>query len=82
MAAAAVFAFLATWNEFQIVSLISRSPEGKTFTVGLLGFMQTFTSDWRGMAALSVLMMIPALMFVALAQRNMVRGLTFGAVKG
>jgi multiple sugar transport system permease protein len=82
MAAAAVFAFLATWNEFQIVSLISRSPEGKTFTVGLLGFMQTFTSDWRGMAALSVLMMIPALMFVALAQRNMVRGLTFGAIKG
>jgi multiple sugar transport system permease protein len=82
MAAAAVFAFLATWNEFQIVSLLSRSPEGKTFTVGLLGFMQTFTSDWRGMAALSVLMMIPALLFVALAQRNMVRGLTFGAVKG
>lgn len=82
MAAAAVFAFLATWNEFQIVSLLSRSPEGKTFTVGLLGFMQTFTSDWRGMAALSVLMMIPALLFVALAQRNMVRGLTFGAIKG
>jgi multiple sugar transport system permease protein len=82
MAAAAVFAFLASWNEFQIVSIISRSPEGKTFTVGLLGFIQTFTSDWRGMAALSALMMIPALIFVVLAQRNMVRGLTFGAVKG
>ena len=82
MAAAGVFAFLATWNEFQIVSLISRSPEGKTFTVGLLSFIQTFTSDWRGMAALSVLMMIPAIIFVALAQRNMMRGLTFGATKG
>lgn len=82
MAGAAVFAFLASWNEFQIVSVISRSPEGKTFTVGLLGFIQTFTSDWRGMAALSALMMIPALIFVALAQRNMMRGLTFGAVKG
>jgi multiple sugar transport system permease protein len=82
IAAAAVFAFLASWNEFQIVSVISRSPAGKTFTVGLLGFIQTFTSDWRGMAALSALMMIPALIFVALAQRNMMRGLTFGAVKG
>ena len=82
MAAAAVFAFLASWNEFQIVSVISRSPEVKTFTIGLLGFIQTFTSDWRGMAALSSLMMIPALIFVALAQRNMMRGLTFGAVKG
>jgi multiple sugar transport system permease protein len=82
MTAAGVFAFLASWNEFQIVSLLSRSPEGKTFTVGLLGFIQTFTSDWRGMAALSVLMMIPAIIFVILAQRNMVRGLTFGAIKG
>lgn len=82
MAAASVFAFLASWNEFQIVSVISRSPEGKTFTIGLLSFIQTFTSDWRGMAALSALMMIPALIFVALAQRNMMRGLTFGAVKG
>ena len=50
--------------------------------MGLLGFIQTFTSDWRGMAALSALMMIPALIFVVLAQRHMVRGLTFGAVKG
>lgn len=82
MTAAAVFAFLASWNEFQIVSVISRSPEGKTFTIGLLSFIQTFTSDWRGMAALSALMMIPALIFVAVAQRNMMRGLTFGAVKG
>jgi multiple sugar transport system permease protein len=82
MAAAAVFAFLASWNEFQIVSVISRSPEGKTFTIGLLSFIQTFTSDWRGMAALSALMMIPAIIFVAFAQRNMMRGLTFGAVKG
>lgn len=82
MAAAAVFAFLASWNEFQIVNLLSRSPEGKTFTVGLLGFIQQFTSDWRGMAALSTLMMIPAILFVALTQRNLVRGLTFGAVKG
>jgi multiple sugar transport system permease protein len=82
MAAAAVFAFLASWNEFQIVSVISRGPEGKTFTIGLLSFIQTFTSDWRGMAALSALMMIPALIFVALAQRHMIRGLTFGAVKG
>jgi ABC-type glycerol-3-phosphate transport system permease component len=34
------------------------------------------------MAAMSVLMMIPAIIFVMLMSRSLTRGLTFGAVKG
>jgi len=34
------------------------------------------------MAAMSVLMMVPAIIFVILTQRSMVKGLTFGAIKG
>jgi ABC-type glycerol-3-phosphate transport system permease component len=34
------------------------------------------------MCAMSVLMMIPAIIFVISTQRSMVRGLTFGAIKG
>jgi len=36
----------------------------------------------RGMTAMSVLMLIPAVLFVALVQRQMMEGLTSGAVKG
>jgi len=82
MAAAAIFAFLAAWNEYQLASLLTRTPAAKTFPVGLYDFTGQFTVDWRGMCAMSVLMMVPAIIFVLATQRNLVRGLTFGAVKG
>lgn len=82
MAAASIFAFLAAWNEYQIASLMTKTPDSKTFPVGLYDFTSQFTVDWRGMCAMSVLMMIPAVVFVILTQRSMMRGLTFGAVKG
>lgn len=82
MAAASIFAFLASWNEYQIASVITKTPAAKTFPVGLYDFTSQFTVDWRGMAAMSVLMMVPAIIFVILTQRSMVKGLTFGAIKG
>jgi multiple sugar transport system permease protein len=82
ISAAGIFAFLAAWNEFQIASIITRSNDARTFPPGLFAFTSQFTVDWRGMCAMSVLMMIPAVIFVILTQRNLVRGLTFGAVKG
>jgi len=82
MAAASIFAFLAAWNEYQIASLMTNTPNAKTFPVGLYDFTSQFTVDWRGMCAMSVLMMIPAIVFVISTQRSMMRGLTFGAVKG
>ena len=82
LGAAAVFAFLAAWNEYQIASIMTKTPAAKTFPVGLFDFTGQFTVDWRGMAAMSVLMMIPAIIFVMLMSRSLTRGLTFGAVKG
>jgi multiple sugar transport system permease protein len=82
LGAASVFAFLAAWNEYQIASVVTRTPAAKTFPVGLFDFTSQFTVDWRGMAAMSVLMMIPAILFVLAMQRSLTKGLTFGAVKG
>lgn len=82
MAAASIFSFLAAWNEYQIASLITKTPAAKTFPVGLFDFTSQFTVDWRGMTAMSVLMIIPAIVFVILTQRRLTEGLTFGAIKG
>ena len=82
LAAASIFAFLASWNEYQLASLMTKTPNAKTFLVGLYDFTSQFTVDWRGMCAMSALMMIPAITFVILTQRSMMRGLTFGAIKG
>jgi multiple sugar transport system permease protein len=81
-AAAAIFAFLTCWNEFALASVITRTPNSRTFPPALFEFTGQFVSDWRGMTAMAVLMLIPAVIFVALVQRQLVQGLSSGATKG
>lgn len=82
LGAASIFAFLAAWNEYQLAVVVTRTTASRTFPVGLFDYTQQFTFDWRGMCAMSVVMMIPAVLFVLAVQRNLLRGLTFGATKG
>jgi multiple sugar transport system permease protein len=81
-AAAAIFAFLTCWNEFALASVITRTPKSRTFPPALFEFTGQFVSDWRGMTAMAVLMLIPAVVFVAVIQRQLMEGLTSGAMKG
>ena len=80
--AASIFAFLTSWNEFALANAITRTPASRTFPPALFEFTGQFVSDWRGMTAMSVLMLIPAIVFVALVQRQLMQGLTSGATKG
>jgi multiple sugar transport system permease protein len=81
LAAAGIFTFLTTWGEFQISSMLSRTVASKPFTVGLFDFTTQFTVDWRGMASMAVIMLIPTTIFVLLVQKLLIRGLTMGASK-
>jgi len=81
-AAAGIFAFLTSWNEFALSGIITRTPASRTFPPALFEFTGQFVSDWRGMTAMSVLMLIPAIVFVAVIQRQLLAGLTSGATKG
>jgi multiple sugar transport system permease protein len=81
-AAAAIFAFLTSWNEFALASVITRTPKSRTLPPALYEFTGQFVSDWRGMTAMAVLMLIPAVIFVAVIQRQLMEGLTSGATKG
>lgn len=82
LAASGIFAFLTTWNEFALASVITRTPASRTFPPALFEFTGQYVSDWRGMCAMSVMMLIPAIIFVALVQRQLMEGLTSGAMKG
>lgn len=82
IASAAIFAFLTSWNEFALASQLTRSVNSKTLPVGLLDYTAEFTIDWRGMCALAVIMIIPALVLTFIVQKHLVSGLTSGAVKG
>jgi multiple sugar transport system permease protein len=82
IASAGIFAFLTSWNEFALASQLTRSINSKTLPVGLLDYTSEFTIDWRGMCALAVVMIIPALTLTFIVQKHLVSGLTSGAVKG
>ncbi len=82
IASAGIFAFLISWNEFALASQLTRSTNSKTLPVGLLDYTSEFTIDWRGMCALAVVMIIPALTLTFIIQKHLVSGLTSGAVKG
>jgi multiple sugar transport system permease protein len=82
IASSAIFAFLTSWNEFALASQLTRSVNSKTLPVGLLDYTSEFTIDWRGMCALAVVMVAPALALTFVIQRHLVSGLTSGAVKG
>jgi multiple sugar transport system permease protein len=82
IAAAGVFAFLTSWNEFALASQLTRSTDSKTLPVGLMDFTAQFTIDWAGMCAMAVIIIVPALLLTFLVQKHLIAGLTFGGVKG
>jgi len=82
IAAAGVFAFLTSWNEFALASQLTRSTDSKTLPVGLMDFTSQFTIDWAGMCAMAVIIIVPALVLTFLVQKHLIAGLTFGGVKG
>ncbi len=79
--ATAIFSFLGAWNEFAFASLLTSSNASQTATVLIasqISFDQVF---WGRIAAIATVLIVPVLIFFALVQRNLVRGLTLGAVK-
>ena len=81
IAATAVLCFILSWNEF-LYALILASFESRTLTVGIPGLVTPHGTLWGQVAAVAVVATLPIIVFTFLVQQHLVRGLTFGAVKG
>ena len=81
MAAAAIFTFRIAWNEF-ILSLVLSDRSTRTLPVAASLFVTDIGVEWGKIMALSCLIAIPPLVFTFLAARQIIAGLTAGAVKG
>lgn len=82
LATLAVFAFMATWGEFLWPSIILSEPTHFTLPVGLVQLQSAFSSDWKLIAAGTLLSMIPVLVFFFSLQRYFITGTLSGSVKG
>ena len=81
IATAAVVAFVKIWNEFFFVNLLTVSTENQNVQVAMAGFKSQFGFNITGaLAAATIVMLVPIAVFLIL-QRQVIAGLTSGAVK-
>jgi multiple sugar transport system permease protein len=81
LAAAALLAFVFAWNNF-IFPLVLGGSNVQTVTVAALGYISSAQGFFNRMAAASVISSIPQIVLALSIQRYLIRGLSFGAVKG
>lgn len=81
LAAAAIFTFRIAWNEF-ILALVLTDRATRTLPVAASLFITDIGVDWGKIMALGSLIAIPPLIFTFIAARQIITGLTAGAVKG
>jgi raffinose/stachyose/melibiose transport system permease protein len=77
-----VLAVVGSWNNFLLPLLVFNEPTWWTVPVGVQQFQGQYASDTARVFAYLVLAMVPALAFYAIAERQLVGGLTTGATKG
>jgi multiple sugar transport system permease protein len=76
-----MFAFVFTWNNV-VFPLILSNQSTATLPVGTLNYFATTGVTWNYIAATAVVAMLPPMIIFLVLGRYIVRGLTFGAVKG
>jgi len=81
IAAVVILSFIFAWNNF-IFALILGGQNTQPITLGILGFIGYEQVLWGQMAAATIICIVPVLILAFFVQKYIVRGLTFGAVKG
>lgn len=81
LAATSIFAVIGSWNDFFFAMILSRSSTS-TLPVTVNGFLLEHGVLWGQINAAATVMMVPIIVFTLLMQRNLVKGLVVGGVKG
>ncbi|WP_062429558.1 carbohydrate ABC transporter permease [Herbidospora daliensis] len=82
LATVSVLAVVNSWNNFFLPLVVFNDKVWWTLPVGVQQFSGQYSADTAKILAYVVLAMIPALAFYAVAERQLIGGLTAGATKG
>jgi raffinose/stachyose/melibiose transport system permease protein len=82
LATVAVLAVVGTWNAFLLPLVVLNGADQWTLPLGVMNFSTEYASDQAKVLAFTVISLIPAVAFYVVAERQLVGGLTSGAVKG
>jgi multiple sugar transport system permease protein len=81
LAATGSYIFIYSWNEF-LYAVMFTNEATRTLPVALQVFVGQYLIQWDLLSAGAVITVIPVIVLFMLIQKNLVRGLTAGAVKG
>ena len=79
--ATGILSFIFSWNNF-LFSLIIAGFKTRTLPIAVYSFLSYEEINWGGLTAAATIITLPVLILAMLVQKHIVRGLTFGALKG
>lgn len=82
LATVSVLTIVMTWNAFLLPLILLNGADQWTLPLGVMNFSTQYGSDQARVLAFTVISIIPAIAFYVIAERQIVGGLTSGAVKG
>ncbi len=81
MATVAIFSMIPIWNDLWFPLILAPAESTKTITLGTQVFIGQFVTNWNAVLAALTLSLTPALVLYIIFSRQLIRGLTAGAVK-
>jgi len=81
MATVAVFTMIPIWNDLWFPLILAPGEETQTITLGVQQFIGQFVTDWNAVLSSLTLAIVPVLVLYLIFSRQLIRGLTSGAVK-
>jgi raffinose/stachyose/melibiose transport system permease protein len=82
LAAVMVLTMVVSWNNFFLPLLVINTDSLYTIPLGIMQFRGQYSTDWNRVMAFISLALVPTIIFYLFAERQIVAGLTTGAVKG
>ena len=81
MATVAVFNMIPIWNDLWFPLILAPAEETKTLTLGSQVFIGQFVTDWNAVLSALWLAILPVMVLYVIFSRQLIRGITSGAVK-
>ena len=82
IATVAVFSMIPIWNDLWFPLILSPGEDVRTITLGVQQFIGQYTVDWGAVLAALSVAILPVLVMYVVFSKQLIRGITAGAVKG
>jgi len=82
IATVAVFSMIPIWNDLWFPLILSPGEETRTVTLGVQQFIGQYTVNWGAVLAALSVAILPVLVMYIIFSKQLIRGITTGAVKG